>query len=154
MKIGYKCDYAMKAMLELSSKYLDNKESVVSIQELAAVGDMPTKFLEHILLALKKGGFLKSKRGIKGGFSLARAPNEITVGDVVRFIEGPIAPISCIEEENYGGCSDVRTCIFRDVWKEVANSISLVIDTLTFEELTVRYKEKKFNLKNVANYAI
>jgi Rrf2 family protein len=154
MKIGYKCDYALKAILELSSKYLDNKEGVVSIQELAKLGDMPMKFLEHILLALKKGGFLNSKRGIKGGFSLARPPSEITVGDVARFIEGPIAPISCIEEENYGGCNDIRTCIFRDVWKEVANSISLVIDTLTFEELTVRYKEKKLNLKNISNYVI
>ena len=69
-------------------------------------------------------------------------PKEITVGAVIRFIEGPIEPISCIEREEYKGCRDVTRCIFRDIWKEVHAAISLVVDTITFEELVVRHSER------------
>ena len=114
---------------------------------------MPEKFLEQILLALKNGGFVKSKRGVKGGFFLARSPKDITVGDVIRFIEGPTEPISCVEE-GYKGCKDLKSCIFRSVWKEVGQAISLVIDTLTFEELAFRYKERSVDERPVHEYSI
>ncbi|MDD5496393.1 MAG: Rrf2 family transcriptional regulator [Candidatus Omnitrophica bacterium] len=154
MKVTYKGDYALKAILALSLIYKEGEDSVLSIQQIANNGDMPTKFLEQILLILRRGGFVKSKRGLKGGFFLARSPDEITVGEVIRFIEGPIEPISCIERENYNGCKDMANCIFRSVWKEVAKAISMVVDTLTFEELVVRYKEKRLNLKSIYDYAI
>jgi len=151
MRISYKGDYALKAMLELSLRY-DYGEAV-SINEIAASGDMPEKFLEQILLALKNGGFVKSRRGVKGGFFLARPPQDITVGDVIRFIEGPTEPISCVEE-GYKGCKDLKSCIFRGVWKEVGQAVSLVIDTLTFEELTFRYKARSADKKPVHEYSI
>ncbi|MFH0764372.1 MAG: Rrf2 family transcriptional regulator [Candidatus Omnitrophota bacterium] len=152
MKITYKGDYALKALFQLALEY--NEGGIVSITEIAKPGDMPTKFLEQILLTLRKGGFVKSKRGINGGFFLARRPKDITVGEIIRFIEGPIEPISCISEEHYKGCKDVACCIFRDVWKEVGDAISVVIDTLTFEELVLRYKEKRVGIKSVYEYSI
>lgn len=151
MRISYKGDYALKAVLELSIRYGYN--DAISIGEIASSGDMPEKFLEQILLALKNGGFVKSKRGVNGGFYLARPPKDITVGEVIRFIEGPIEPISCVEE-SYKGCKDLKNCIFRDVWKEVGRAISLVVDTLNFEELSIRYKERKLNLKPIYEYSI
>jgi len=151
MRISYKGDYALKAILELSLRY--GYGETVSINEIAASGDMPEKFLEQILLALKNGGFVKSKRGVKGGFYLARPPKDITVGDVIRFIEGPTEPISCVEE-GYKGCKDLKSCIFRGVWKEVGQAISLVIDTLTFEELAYRYKERPVDERTVYEYSI
>ncbi len=151
MRISYKGDYALKAILELSLKF-DHSEAV-SINEIAASGDMPEKFLEQILLSLKNGGFVKSKRGVRGGFYLARSPKDITVGDVIRFIEGPTAPISCVEE-GYKGCKDLKNCIFRGVWKEVSQAISLVIDTLTFEELAYRYKDRSARERSVYEYSI
>jgi len=151
MRISYKGDYALKAVLELAIRY--GRGETVSIGEIAASGDMPENFLEQILLTLKKGGFVKSKRGIKGGFYLAKHPREITVGDVVRFIEGPIEPISCVEE-GYKGCKDLKNCILRDVWKEAGRAISLVVDTVNFEELSIRYKERALNLKAVYEYSI
>lgn len=151
MRISYKGDYALKAVLELSLRY-DYGEAV-SINEIAASGDMPEKFLEQILLALKNGGFVKSKRGVKGGFFLARPPKDITVGDVTRFIEGPTEPISCVEE-GYKGCKDLKICIFRGVWKEVGQAISIVIDTLTFEDLAARYKDRSLNNRKVYEYSI
>jgi Rrf2 family protein len=154
MKITYRGDYALKALFALSLKYNEENEGVTSIHEIAKIGDMPTKFLEQILLILRKGGFVKSRRGIKGGFYLARHPKEITVGQVVRFIEGPIEPIACIEAEGYKGCKDTASCIFRDVWKGVSSAISVAIDTLTFEELVLRYREKNLKLKPLYEYMI
>ncbi|MFA5085670.1 MAG: Rrf2 family transcriptional regulator [Candidatus Omnitrophota bacterium] len=151
MRISYRGDYALKAILELSLRY--NCGDAVSINEIAVSGDMPEKFLEQILLTLKNGGFVKSKRGVRGGFFLARSPKDITVGDVIRFVEGSTAPISCVEE-GYKGCKDLNSCIFRGVWKEVSRAISLVIDTLTFEELAFRYKERSASDRPVHEYSI
>jgi len=154
MKITYKGDYALKALFQLSLMYGKGESAVMSINDIARFGDMPTKFLEQILLILRRGGFVKSRRGVNGGFSLARPPRDITIGEVIRFIEGPTEPISCIKEEGYKGCKDLGSCIFRDVWKEVNNAISVVIDTLTFEELISRYKERELNIKYSHDYAI
>lgn len=154
MKITYKGDYALKAILQLALRYDEGEGGVMSITEIAKSGDMPTNFLEQILLALRKGGFVKSKRGIRGGFLLAMHPKEITVGQVIRFIEGPIEPISCVEKEGYKGCKDITNCIFRGIWKDIRDAISIVVDTLTFEELVLRYKEKKLQPASVYDYAI
>ena len=152
MKITYKGDYALKALLFLALRY--NEDSVVSINEIAKLGDMPTKFLEQILLTLRKGGFVRAKRGLRGGFYLGKHPKDITIGEVIRFIEGPIEPISCIQEDCYKGCKDMASCIFREVWKEVNLAISIVIDTLTFEELMIRYKERNLEVKSIYEYTI
>lgn len=141
MKITYKGDYALKAILELSLRYEEDRNKSTPINDIAKFGDMPKKFLEQILLTLVRGGILKSRRGSGGGFLLARPPREITVGEVIRLIEGPTEPIACVSD-SYKGCSDVKSCILRNVWKEVAGAISIVVDTLTFEELVARYKEK------------
>lgn len=154
MKITYKGDYALKSILQLALQYCENPHGVMAINEIAKNGDMPTKFLEQILLALRKGEFVKSKRGINGGFYLARHPREITIGEVVRFIEGPIEPISCVERDCYKGCKDIADCIFRDIWKEVATGISIVVDTVTFEDLVMKHKEKSLNLNPAYDYCI
>ena len=154
MKITYKGDYALKALFQLALRYNEGEMGVMSINDIAELGDMPVKFLEQILLMLRKGNFVKSKRGINGGFILARPPKEITIGEVVRFVEGPIEPISCIQEECYKGCKDLASCIFRDVWKEVRDAISSIVDTLTFEDLVLKYKERELSLEPVGDYAI
>ncbi|MBU1006124.1 MAG: Rrf2 family transcriptional regulator [Candidatus Omnitrophica bacterium] len=140
MKISYKCDYAFKTLIELALNY---NKGVVSIQELARKGDIPDKFLEQILLLLKKGGFVDSKRGMSGGYFLTKAPESITVGDVIRFIEGPIEPIACVGKKDYGECKDFKSCILRDVWNQVYAVTSLVVDTVTFAELVRRVEAKR-----------
>jgi Rrf2 family protein len=154
VKITYKGDYALKAILQLALRYDEGEDAVMSITEIAKSGDMPTKFLEQILLTLSKGDFVKSRRGVKGGFILAKHPRDITVGQVIRFIEGPIEPISCIEKEGYKGCKDLANCIFRGVWQEIRDAISVVVDTLTFEELIFRYKEKNLVIAPSHDYVI
>ncbi|MCM8760520.1 MAG: Rrf2 family transcriptional regulator [Candidatus Omnitrophica bacterium] len=154
MKITYKGDYALKAIFQLALHYGKSDECVMSISEIAKLGDMPVKFLEQILLALRRGGFVKSRRGVKGGFLLARHPKEIKVGEVIRFMEGPIEPIACVEKESYKGCKDVAGCIFRDIWKEVKNSVCAIVDALTFEDLIIRYKEKSLKKSSMLEYNI
>ena len=153
MKISYKSDYALKALLELALRYEQDNTRIIPITEIAKFGDMPKKFLEQILLTLVRGGFVKSRRGSGGGFILAREPGEITIGEVLRYVEGPIEPIACVND-SYKGCRDVKGCVLRNVWKEVAGAISIVIDTLTFHELVLRHREKELSTSSNYEYVI
>lgn len=154
MKITYKGDYALKALLQLALSHGSPDEGVLSITEISKRGDMPTKFLEQILLGLRRGGFVKSRRGASGGFLLARHPKDITIGEIIRFVEGPIEPIACVEKGSYARCNDIKSCIFRDLWKEIRDAISVVVDTVTFEELALRYKERSLKIQPINEYSI
>jgi Rrf2 family transcriptional regulator, cysteine metabolism repressor len=134
MKVTYKGDYALKAILDLSLHY---GSELVSSHDLAKRIDAPIKFLERILLDLKNGGFVESRRGKVGGYLLARDPAEITVGDIVRCIEGPTEPIACTKH-GYSECRDVYKCLFRQIWQELAQATSDIIDRITFAELASR----------------
>jgi len=134
MRVTFKGDYALKAVLDLALHY--NKD-LVTAGDLAQRIDAPVKFLEQVLLDLKKGGFVESRRGNIGGYLLSRAPAQITIGDVIRFIEGPIEPISCLEP-HYKGCSDVYKCVFPSIWQEVAQATYNIVDKITFEDLIRR----------------
>ena len=136
MRITYKGDYALKTILDLALHYGRNP---VSIHDLAKRADIPAKFLEQILLDLKRGGFVQSRRGKIGGYLLARPPSQIKLGEVLRFIDGPIEPIACVEEK-YGGCHDVYKCVFRQIWQEVTRATCDIIDTITFEDLCKKTK--------------
>ena len=131
MKISYKGDYALKAMLDLALHY---ETELVSNNDLAKRIDAPIKFLEQVLLELKKGGFIESKRGNVGGYLLSRAPEKITLGDVIRHIDGPIEPISCLKE-GYSNCTDITRCVFKKVWYKVSEATSDIIDNVTFRDL-------------------
>jgi Rrf2 family protein len=139
MRITYKGDYAIKAILDLALHY---GNGVVTIHELARRTDAPLKFMEQVLLDLKRGGFVESRRGKIGGYRLAKEPSQIRLGDVVRFIDGPIEPISCLEER-YSGCRDIKRCVLKNIWKEVARRTSDVIDHVTFEDLVKQIKKKE-----------
>jgi len=142
MKITYKGDYALKALLDLAIHY---EKGVSTINDIAKRIDAPVKFLEQVLLELKNGGFVESRRGKIGGYLLARAPSQITLGEVVRFIDGPVEPIACVERE-YAGCTDIYKCVFRKIWLEVGKSTSEIIDKVTFEELVNRTQVTKSTL--------
>lgn len=146
MKITYKGDYALKAVLDLALHY--NGEPV-TIADIAKRIDAPIKFLEQVLLELKKGGFLESRRGKIGGYLLAKTPAEITVGDVVRFIDGPIEPISCVKQ-GYSDCADIRKCVFRSLWQKVFHATSDIIDNVTFEDLAEQVNAGQ----NILSYSI
>lgn len=136
MKITYKGDYALKTILDLA---LHHGNTPVAISDLSRRLDIPAKFLEQILLELKKGGFVQSRRGKIGGYLLVKAPAKIKLGEVIRFIDGSSNPVACVDK-NYKGCSDITTCVFRNIWQRVAASTSAIIDNITFEDLTKKIK--------------
>jgi len=146
MKITYKGDYALKAVLDLALHYGGD---LVTIHDMAGRIDAPVKFLEQVLLDLKRGGFIQSRRGKVGGYLLSRPPSKVTVGEVVRFIDGPIEPISCVKE-GYSGCGDMYKCVFKDIWCEVYQATSDIIDNVTFEDLV----SKAGSIKQVLAYSI
>lgn len=139
MRVTYKGDYAVKTILDLA---LHCGNSPITIQDLAKHADIPTKFLEQILLDLKKGGFVESKRGKVGGYLLSKAPSRIKLGEVIRFLDGPIEPIACAGK-TYSGCKDIYSCVFRAVWQKVARSASDIIDNITFADLVNKVKAQK-----------
>jgi Rrf2 family protein len=141
MRITYRGDYALKAVLDLAL----HDGTVVTIHDLAERAQIPIKFLEQVLLDLKRGGFVESKRGKVGGYLLAKKPKEITVGAVARFIDGPIEPIACVEKD-YSGCDDIYKCVFRDIWLKAARAIGDIVDNVTFEDLVSKVKAKKEGL--------
>lgn len=139
MNITYKGDYALKAVLDLAQHY---DQEVVTIHAIAKRIDAPIKFLEQVLLDLKRGGFVESRRGKIGGYLLAKAPSQISLGDVVRFIDGPVEPIACVDS-NYKDCRDADYCVFRKTWQNVAKSISGIIDNITFKDLVGEVQRQK-----------
>ncbi|MCX5704804.1 MAG: Rrf2 family transcriptional regulator [Candidatus Omnitrophica bacterium] len=138
MKITYRGDYALKAILDLAL----NDGSIVTIHDLAERAQIPFKFLEQVLLDLKRGGFVESRRGKVGGYLLAKKPEEITIGEVIRFVDGPIEPIACIGKD-YSGCSDIYKCVFRHIWQDVGSAISGIVDNITFKDLVSQAQIKK-----------
>jgi Rrf2 family transcriptional regulator, cysteine metabolism repressor len=133
MKISYKGDYSLKAMLDLSEHH---GIELVTSRDMARRIDAPVKFLEQVLLQLKKGGFIESRRGKEGGYMLSKFPGEISVGDVVRYIDGPIEPIACLNYK-YADCTDIKRCVFKKMWEKVHKATTEIIDNVTFEDLAV-----------------
>lgn len=142
MKVTYKTDYALKAVLDLAGHYGGEP---VTIHDVAKRIDAPVKFLEQVLLELKRGGFIESRRGKIGGYLLSKPPAKITLGEVVRFIEGPIEPIACVKN-GYSKCRDVHKCVFRDIWRRVAEGTTAIVDNVTFEELALKIKSENQKL--------
>ena len=138
MKITYRGDYALKAILDLAL----HDGTIVTIHDLAERAQIPFKFLEQVLLDLKRGGFVESRRGKVGGYLLAKEPQEITIGEVIRFVDGPIEPIACITKD-YSGCSDIYKCVFRHIWQDVGSAISGIVDNITFKDLVSQAQVKK-----------
>ena len=123
--------YALRALLYLADRQADGP---VLIARLANDELIPKKFLERILLDLNKHGFLQSRKGKGGGYSLAKGPDHIMIGDVIRLMDGPLAPVSCVSKTAYARCQDCRaeaTCAIRPLMKEVRDAIALIVDNTT-----------------------
>ena len=144
MDVSVKGEYALRAVFDLAGR---GGPDPVKIAEIAARQRIPQKFLELILSQLKQGGFLGSRRGADGGYFLARPPRNVTVGDVLRHIDGPISPGRKQQRGNLPPDSP-----FPELWQQVERALSSVIDKTTFADLVSRWKEK--NARRVANWQI
>jgi Rrf2 family protein len=128
MKLSRKSDYALRALFGLIAS--DGK-TPVSIRELAEKYDVPKRFLEQIMLELKSRGWVRSIPGRDGGFVLAKKPDEITMGEVVRHFDGVLAPIGCVSTTHYEPCSQETVCRFRRVLLDIRNYTARRMDAAT-----------------------
>jgi Rrf2 family transcriptional regulator, cysteine metabolism repressor len=134
MAISQKCYYALRAVLELARA---GEGRTVKIGEVAERQSIPVKFLEAILNQLKQGGFVDSRRGTDGGYFLARSPARLTVGDLIRFVQGPLTPARC--QEGQRGCGQTRdACVFWPVWVAAEQALARVYDGVSFQDLADR----------------
>jgi len=146
LRISAKGDYATRAVLDLVINF--KAGGVSQIHAIAERQHIPVKYLENILLLLNRAGVVRSRRGNQGGYYLARPPETITVGEVIRIVDGPLAPISCASTTAYEVCPEEAACGLRSVWLEARNALAKVLDNTTFADVLKR--TKKIGLDNLA----
>ena len=139
MKITYKGDYAVKAILDLAYRYSENK--AVPLSEISKRQDVPAQYLEQIMLILKGAKFVESKRGVGGGFFLLKDPEDVTLGEIIELIEGPLEPIVCGKRNHDCSCGEEEVCAFREVWVKVTETTREIVDTVTFADMMRRTTE-------------
>lgn len=133
--ISKRTQYGLKAMLSLGSRFGGGP---VAIATLSREDSIPIKFLELILLDLKASGLLESKKGPGGGYQLSRPPSTITIGSLIRIMEGPLAPLPCASETAFRPCEecgDVESCGTRIIMRQVRDAMANVLDRTTLAEL-------------------
>lgn len=132
MAITQKCQYALRAIYELARR---QQKGPCKIGTVAEAQDIPVRFLENILNSLKGAGIVDSMRGKDGGYFLAKPADAITVGEVIRFIQGPLAPVECGSNLEEDDCSLYEDCVFRPLWDRARRALETVYDGTTFQDL-------------------
>ncbi len=126
MKLSKKTDYALRAVFTLVEAY--ESRHPIPIRELARRNDIPKRFLEHIMLDLKAKGWVASIPGAHGGYLLAKPPEQIALGEIVRHFDGILAPIGCVSVTGYERCSQEPLCRFRRVMLDIRNYVAGLMD--------------------------
>ena len=133
LQVSQRAHYGLRAMTQLARAY---GEGPLSLADIAGVERLPAGYLEQLAIPLRKAGLIEGTRGAHGGYRLARPPAELTVGSVVRALEGPVAPVECLLVEYVpGSCIREPVCLSRSVWQRVKQSVDQVLDSITLAEL-------------------
>ncbi len=140
MSVSSKCYYAIRAVYALAAH---GSDAPMKIADIAEEEMIPIRFLEVILNQLKGGGFVQSRRGAEGGYKLARPAESLTVGEIMRFVDGPIAPVDCVSQSRPKECAFHGECHFFGFWGRVRQAISNVVDRTTFADLIREDAERR-----------
>jgi len=149
MNLSQKCQYAVRAVLELAKQY---GQGPVAISQIAASQAIPQRFLENILNELRPTGLIESRRGIQGGYLLAKDPSAVTVGEVIRLVEGPLDPVRCIGDRNAPCCPLKESCALIGLWNRAKAAVEAVYDGTSFHDLIE--EEKTLNRAAIIDYSI
>lgn len=155
MKLSVRGEYALRALIVLGLDYVDN-DAVVRINEVSKRQNIPKRFLEQILNDLKSAGIVESKRGVTGGYKLKLPPDRITLAEIIRHIEGPLAPVSCVSDRFYEKCScpDEDKCGIRSVMREVREAIVKILEEVTVAQLCERVRKLQGERCHPLDYVI
>jgi Rrf2 family protein len=147
MRLSKRGEYGLRAMIDLAT--WDHGDAAVQIKDIAEREQIPAKFLEQILLTLKNAGLLHSKMGIGGGYYLAKPPDQISLGHIIRILDGPLAPVRCVSQMAYEpcGCPDEQTCGMRLVMLDVRNAIAGILDYTTLADVAKRVESVRAELE-------
>ncbi len=151
MNLSQKCQYALRSLFELACRH---GQGAVSVAEIAETQAIPQRFLELILNELKHAGFVSSRRGPGGGYMLAMDAEAVSVGDVIRFADGPIAPVRCVASNELSAkdCPLSGNCAFMGLWERARDAASSVYDTTSLQDLVAEQRAR--NARHVADYCI
>jgi Rrf2 family protein len=149
MSISQKCQYALRSVFELAKQQGDGP---IKISDIARSQAIPTRFLEVILNQLKQGGFVDSRRGSAGGYILTRSASSLTVGEIIRFIEGPLSPVQCIAGSSGEQCPLHNDCAFLPMWERAKEALTGVYDSTSFQDLVEQERLRQGT--QVLNYCI
>ena len=147
MNVSQKCQYAIRAILELGKRF---GRGPTSISEIAAKQVIPPRFLE--IIATSVGRFVDSRRGVQGGYMLRHQPRDLTVGQIIRFVDGPLEPVKCIGSKGKDQCGLRHQCALIHLWTRAKEAVEGVYDTTTFGDLVEQ--ERALEQANVLNYSI
>ena len=137
MKLSTKGRYGLKAMLDLA---VQSSEGQVVLKSIAERQGISENYLEQLFAVLKKHKLVKSIRGSQGGYTLGESPDKITVGDILRALEGSMAPVDCVAENHASECDRYDCCVTKGIWLRIRDSINAVIDSTTLQDLVDDYK--------------
>ena len=140
MKVSTRGRYALRFMLDLALN--DQEQQYIPLKEVAQRQGISEKYLEQIVPALNKAGFVRSVRGSQGGYRLARAPEEYSVGMIVRLMEGELAPAPCAGHESHSDCPRAAECVTAGVWEKIRMAVDDVVDHITLSDLKEEYRIK------------
>lgn len=144
MKLSTRTRYGLRAIIELAEH---NGEAPLQTKVIAGSQDISVKYLEQLMTILRSAGFVRSIRGSKGGYMLAKSPNQIRLSDVFDCLEGHVTTVECVEDRSF--CERAEDCVARQVWAEVQQAIKNVLQSITLQDLVDRTKDKK-----LSNYQI
>jgi len=139
MGVTQKCQYALRALFELAKR---EGAGATKSADLAISQAIPKRFLEVILHQLRQGGFVEAMRGKEGGFFLARPASAILVGDVIRYVDGPIRLVDCLQEKSSFPCPLLGNCVFQEVWDDARKALERVYDAKTLVELVEMERQR------------
>jgi Rrf2 family protein len=156
MRLSKKGEYAVRALVEIGFESHLRPGTLIQISTVAQRTNIPEKFLEQILLALRNGGVLRSKRGVEGGYSLAKPSDQITLGEVIRLLDGPLAPIPCVSATAYERCScpDEESCGLHIAMKQVRDAIAGILDSYKLNRLIDEIERHRLTKKTEWQFEI
>jgi len=137
VKLSARARYGTKALLELALHW---GEEPVLLKDVAQRQQIPLPYLEHLIGPLVQAGIVKSTRGVRGGVSLLKPPEEVMLSEVIQLLEGSISPAECVD--NPETCSRSNLCVTHDIWDEVKEAVSKVLESITLQDLVERRRQK------------
>lgn len=138
MKLSTRTRYGIRAVVELAESY---GREPVQLKLISKDQDISIKYLEQIMSLLKSSGIVSSTRGAKGGYFLAKPPNEVKLSDCFNCLEGPVVTVECVENDNY--CPKTKNCVTREVWTEIEKAVIGVLESVTLQDMVDRNNQNK-----------